>query len=156
MNPLTGPGGVKFWLNAMATGGGLGLYGDFLFADINRYGQSFGEQLSGPTIGAIGDLLKMTVGTGQKAMQGKDPQLGRTAVDFARRYTPLLSTLWYTRAAYNRVLLDQVQYQLDPQASRQWRDQERKAMRERNQGFFWPHGESAPTRLPDLRRALGQ
>ena len=32
--------GVRYWLNSLVYGGGLGIFGDFLFADQNRYGGS--------------------------------------------------------------------------------------------------------------------
>lgn len=151
--PMNDP---KFWLQALATGGGLGLMGDFLFADQNRLGQSLGEQLAGPTIGAASDALKITVGNVQAAATGKDPHVGRDVVNAAGRYTPVLSSLWPLRAAYRRVFLDQLQYLVDPEASRNFAEAQKRLRRETGQDFTWHPGDMAPTRPPDLSRALGR
>src|SRR5262249_55445818 len=37
--------GAKFWGAAILQGGGLGIYGDFLFADVNRFGSGLGVTL---------------------------------------------------------------------------------------------------------------
>lgn len=145
LQPMDDP---KFWLQALATGGGFGIAGDFLFADVNRQGHSLGEQMAGPTIGLASDLLKLTAGNVQQATQGKKTNAAREAVNFAGRYTPVLSSLFYTRAAYRRIFLDQLQYQLDPEAHQNFRQQEQRLRRETHQQFFWPPGQLAPTRPP--------
>lgn len=145
---------VKFWMAAMATGGGFGIAGDFLFADQNRFGHSLGETLAGPTVGFVGDLMKFVGGNVQELAQGKDTNAGKEAVDLAGRYTPFLSTAWQTRLAFKRLVIDQLQYQLDPHAVRRWRAAERKALKERGQGAWWPQGELGPARAPDWSRAV--
>lgn len=140
----------RFWLQALQTGGGAGLLGDFLFADVNRFGHSFGEQLAGPVIGLVSDITKLTVGNVQKVTQGKDTHRARETLRFAQRYTPVASSLFYARAAYRRVLLDQLQYLTDPDARRDWRDQENRLRRETRQEFYWPPGEPAPSRPPQF------
>jgi hypothetical protein len=146
----------KFWLHALQTGGGFGLMGDFLFADVNRFGQSLGETIAGPTVGAASDALRVTAGNVQKVATGKakDINLGRDAVGIVGRYTPVLSSYWPLRAAYRRVFLDQVQYLVDPEASRQFSEQQGRMRRETGQEFFWTPGEALPRRGPDLGRAL--
>ncbi len=69
----------RFWLQALQTGGGFGLMGDFLFAVQNRLGQSLGEQLAGPTVAAASDALKLTVGNAQALVRarGSAPRRGR-------------------------------------------------------------------------------
>lgn len=144
----------RFWTQALQTGGGFGLIGDFMFADQNRLGQSLGEQLAGPVVGAGSDALKLAFGTPQALMQGKDPHFGRKLVQTAGRYTPVLSSHWALRAAYRRVFLDQVQYLVDPDASRAFAEAEGRLRRDTRQEFFWPPGQVQPTRAPDLGRAL--
>ncbi len=51
----------KTWIAAMAQGGGMGIYGDFLFGEVkNRFGGSLADTLLGPTLGGslntVGDL----------------------------------------------------------------------------------------------------
>jgi hypothetical protein len=144
----------RFWIQALQTGGGFGLMGDFLFADQNRLGQSAAEQVAGPTLAATSDALKLTVGNVQAVVQGKDPRLGRDVTNTAGRYTPVLSSLWPLRAAYRRVFLDQLQYLLDPEAARAFGEQQGRLRRDTRQEFFWEPGDLAPTRAPRLENAL--
>lgn len=139
-------------LQAMATGGGFGLFGDFLLSDMNRFGYSLGEQMSGPTLQLASDLMKIGPGNVRELLTGKDTKAGREAVQFAGRYLPIVSSLWQTRLAWKRIVLDQLQYQLDPEAHRNWREQERKALREHDQGFWWQPGLMAPSRPPQITR----
>lgn len=145
--PMDNP---KFWIQALQTGGGFGLMGDFMFSDVNRFGHSLGEQLLGPTVGALSDISKLTVGNIQQAIQGKKTNAGREAVNFVGRYTPVASSLWYTRLGYRRVFLDQLQYLADPEAHKAFRDAQRRTMRETHQGYWWPPGEAAPARAPEV------
>jgi hypothetical protein len=143
--PMDNP---KFWLAALAAGGGFGLAGDFMFADVNRQGHSLAEQIAGPTVGLAGDLWKLTAGNLQQAIQGKTTNVGREAVNKLGRYTPVLSSLWYERAAYRRVILDQLQYLADPEAHRNFREQEQRLRSETGQGMWWRPGEVMPDRAP--------
>lgn len=146
----------RFWMQAMQTGGGFGLLGDFLFADVNRFGHTLGEQLAGPVIGAVTDATRLTLGNLTQALQNvfgdkpKDTHFGREIAQNAGRYTPVLSSLWYTRAAYRRVFVDQLQFLLDPAAHKSFREQEQRLLRETRQGQFWRPGELAPERMPQL------
>ena len=139
----------NFWLRAAQTGGGFGLYGDFLLADVNRFGHSLPEQILGPTFGLASDIGGLTIGNIRAAALGKPTNIGRETTDFVRRYTPLAS-LWYTRAAWNRVVMDQLQYLVDPKAHAAMRERERKALRDYNQGHWWRPGKVLPDRAPKI------
>ena len=54
--------GVRYWINAAIYGGGLGIFGDFLFADQNRYGGSMAKTMAGPVISFLDDLVRLTIG----------------------------------------------------------------------------------------------
>lgn len=139
---------AKFWLHALSTGGGIGLLGDFLFADVNRYGYSLGEQLVGPQVQAAWDVGKITVGNLQELALGKDTNIGRESVNLAGRYTPVLSSLWYLRGAYRFAFLDNLQRLLDPEADRSFREHASRLRRETGQERFWRRGELLPERAP--------
>lgn len=152
MDPTTGQG-LKFWLQAMFKGGGLGIIGDFMFNDLTQFGHSPGEALTGPTIGLASDSMKLTVGNLQKALQGKKTHFGREAVRMAARNVPVISTLPYTRAAYQRMVIDQLQYLTDPEAHKYFRQQQQKMKSETGQGYWWRPGETSPDRMPELSDA---
>lgn len=152
MDASTGQG-LKFWLAALQTGGGMGILGDFLFADQTRFGHSLGETLAGPTVGLVSDVFKATTGNIQKAIQGKKTSAARDAINLAGRYTPVIASLPYTRMAYRRMFLDQLQYLTDPEAHKNFREQEQRMRRETGQGFTWRPGQMTPERLPELPTA---
>lgn len=145
---------AEFWAAAAAQGGGLGIYGDFLFSDVNRFGGGLVSTVAGPTVGMLNDLRNLTIGNGVQVLRGalgesKDTNAGRELTNFIRGNTPLLSSLWYAKLAYNRILVDQLQYQLDPDARAAWHRQEAKRQRDYGQQMYWPSGQMAPTHWPD-------
>ncbi len=73
-------------------------------------------------------------------------KLGPEVARFAGHNTPVVSSLWYLRAAWQRVMVDQLQYLTDPNAHRAFRNREQTLRRETGQGFFWRPGEMAPDR----------
>lgn len=152
MDPTTGQG-FKFWLQAMLKGGGLGLMGDFLFDDLTRFGHSPAEHLAGPTISLVSDSLELTVGNLQKLATGKKTHFGREVVRKAARNVPIVSSLPYTRAAYQRMVVDQLQYLTDPDAHKYFRESEQRLRRETGQGMTWRPGQMQPDRLPELPTA---
>ncbi len=155
MDPTTGQR-LKFMMQAFQTGGGMGIMGDFLFSDQTRYGASFQEALMGPTASLISDVFlgeRGIVGHLQKASQGKKLHVGRDIVRTGGKYVPIVSTLPYTRAAYQRLFLDQLQYLADPEAHKFFHDQQQRMKRETGQSYFWRPGETSPDRPPEFSDA---
>lgn len=146
----------EFWIAAMAQGGGLGIFGDFLFSDVNRFGRGIESTLAGPTVGFLDDALRFSVGNAQEVIAGEGTNAGREFVQLLRNYTPG-GSLWYLRLAYEREVLDQMQLMLDPKAYDSFRSRERFA-RETDTQFFAPPGSSLTgprTRAPDINNAFG-
>lgn len=144
-----------FWGAAMLQGGGIGIYGDFLFSDLNRYGGGFARTLAGPLVERLSDAWTLTGGNVMEAIEGKDTHIGREFVKFLRGNTPG-GTIWYVRQAYERVLLDQLQFLVDPEANKAFKRQQQNWLRNTGQEFYWRPGEVLPARLPDLAAAAGQ
>ena len=44
---------------SMIQGGGMGIFGDFMFGEFNRYGQSFTKTLAGPGFGTADDITSL-------------------------------------------------------------------------------------------------
>jgi hypothetical protein len=145
----------KFWLKAAQTGGGFGIFGDFLFADANRLGYSLSETLMGPTINLVGDLYKIPAGAFQKLAGDEETSVAKQTIAALRRYTPGAS-LWYLRGGWNRVIMDQLEYLTDPEAHRAMRRREKRLQSTTGQEFFWRPGQVAPGRAPDLGAAWPQ
>ena len=76
---------------AMTAGGGLGIYGDFLFGEYSRYGQSFTQTLAGPTFGMIDDLAAIY---STAFINGDFGKAGEMAVNDAFRLIPGQNLFW--------------------------------------------------------------
>lgn len=94
-------------LAAFAQGGGLGIYGDFLFGTADRFGGTLYSKLAGPAIGTGADIYDLYT----KARSG-DAGAG-DAFWLALNNTPY-ANLWYTRAALDLAILNQIQEWISP------------------------------------------
>ena len=149
--PMDSP---EFWGAALLQGGGLGIYGDFLFSNINRFDRGLEETIAGPVVGFLGDAVNLTAGNAVQAISGQDTNFTKEAISFAGRYTPG-STLWYSRLALERMVLDQGKLWADPDAQRKFRTLEKRYKREYGQNYWWRPGEMQPSRAPDMENILG-
>lgn len=145
----------RFWQRAALTGGGLGIFGDF-FADYARNGHNLFTTIGGPQSSLFEDTFGAAF-TGFRQLAGdEDANTGRAVTQLLRRNTPIVSTHWATRAAWNRVAMDQLQYMLDPDATKSFRAMENSLKGRTGQRYFWPPGSGpAPERSPDFGAAAG-
>jgi hypothetical protein len=141
-----------FWMQAMMQGGGLGIYGDFLISDLNRYGGGLPMTITGPLVARGNDLLNLTVGNGMQALTGEETNAGRELVNFLKGNTPG-STIWYWRLIYERQIMDTMQEMIDPKAKESFKRKKQWWAREAGQEFYWAPGEKSPERGPDLSAA---
>jgi hypothetical protein len=95
------------WLAAFVQGGGAGFYGDFLFAQYNRFGQGPLSALAGPTVGTAEQLLSLY----GKLREGDD--VGAKAVQLGISNVPF-ANLFYLRAALNYSMLYSLQEAASP------------------------------------------
>ena len=123
------------------------IFGDFLFAEQNRFGGGLAETVAGPTVGNVAQALRLTAGNLQRGAKGEKTNFSREAVQFLGRNTPG-SSLWYLRLGYERILLDQLQGLLDPEAKAAWRRRVQMQKRDYGNDFYWQPGELAPQRAP--------
>lgn len=136
----------EFLIAAFAQGGGLGIFGDFIFSDQTRYGNSLAETLTGPIPSLAGDVLKLSVGNVQQFAKGtykggleqgiEEMNLAADVLNFGKKYTPM-SSLWYTRAAMDRLMWEQLQMAADPEAEKKFRRLMKQRKKEYNQEYWW-------------------
>lgn len=143
----------EFWGASLLQGGGLGIYGDFLFSNLNRYGGGFQTTFAGPVIQRANDLWNLTAGNIAQLASGEKTHFGRELIKFMKGNTPG-STIWYTRLAWERLLFDQLQFLADPEANKAFKQRQRFFQKEFGQEFWWNPGEISPTRPPDLLAAI--
>ncbi len=98
----------------------------------------------------IPKAVKLTLGNIQElAAEGEARNPGRELSRFIEANAPGRS-LWYTRLAMERLIFDELEAAIDPNAARSFRRIEQGAQR-----FFWRPGTRAPQRGPDLGAAVG-
>ncbi len=107
---------AKLVAAAMAQGGGLGLYGDFLFGDSSRMGAGPVMSLFGPTAGTLDDVAKEVQQLRKWILEGderagKDARSG--ALGLVRDNTPFIN-MFYTRAAMDYFVWYRLQEAMNP------------------------------------------
>lgn len=127
------PDDPKTWAAAMTQGGGLGIFGDFLFGEANRFGGGLISTAAGPVLGAAEDLHELY----GRALRGDD--LASAALRTAVGNTPF-ANLFYTRAAMDYLILYSIQENLNPGSLRRM---ERRVERENGQTFLAPPSQNA-------------
>ena len=133
----------KFWLSAGLQGGGLGLFGDFMFADYNRFGQSIGGTLAGPIVGTAQSLLKAGDLYGLAEGDWDPNSFAADVFKVGSREIPGVN-LWYSRLMVERAFLDQVESALDPSYDKRMRRLENKMQKQNGQGWWWRPSEFTP------------
>lgn len=153
--PMAGPDGnpTRFVFASMMQGGGLGIFGDFLFADLNRYGGGLATTLAGPVIERGTQLINLTAGNMIQLAAGEDTNFVSELRRFGGGVTPG-STIWYLRTAWQRMVLDQLEAAADPDAYRRFRSRARFFERRHGNQHWWGPGDVTPDRAPDAAAAL--
>ncbi len=143
----------NFWVASMLQGGGLGLFGDFLFADTSRQNNSFAETIAGPIPGTMWNIAK----AGDLYSLGTEINTEKVASDLFRIVNKELPVvhMWYARMIVERMMLDQVEKAIDPSYSDRMRGVEKRMKKNMGQGFWWAPGDVTPERGPDLETAIG-
>ncbi len=113
---------------AMLQGGALGIYGDFLFGNQSRMGQSYLETAAGPVIGDVGQLLNL-----YQAARDGNPNAG-TALDVAINNTPFVN-MFYTRSALDFLFLNSLRETMRPGYLAR---QEQRLQQQKGQSYLLP------------------
>lgn len=102
----------RFWGQAFGQAWNLGVIGDLLWGENNRFGQNVTSTISGPVAGLLEDTYKVTFGNIQKAASGDDIDPLADAVKMTKNYaTP---NLWYLRPALDQFLWWPLQEMANP------------------------------------------
>ncbi len=124
-------------ISSFMQGGGMGLFGDFLFKDASRFGRGPVTEALGPMVGMADDVFRATKGNFDKAISGEDPNFLRDTFRVTKRNIPVVGSLWYTRLALERLLLDNLERLIDPRFDSKMHERERKLFQEKGQKYWW-------------------
>ncbi len=144
---------ARFWGAALVQGGGLGIYGDFLFNDVNRFGGGLTSTATGPFVDLIDDTAKLTLGQLWDLGAGRDMNVISDVVNYARKYAPG-GSLWYARLIFEREVLDQLQLLGDREAPVKFKRRMRSRERRYDQTYWWRMGETTPREPPQLEELI--
>lgn len=142
---------AKFWVAALAKGGGLGLFGDFLFADYTQFGRN---PLIDATVGPVGGLIKdsstFVMGDFNKLLlDGESTTWAKDAFNLAKKNTPAVN-LWYSKLLVERLLLDNLERMADDNFDKRISRLESAFMNDYQQEYWWKRGENEPRRAPNF------
>jgi hypothetical protein len=138
--------GRKFWMESVAAGGGMGLYGDLFANDRTKFG-SGAEVLAGPGITAGYNIIKEMSKAREDAMNGESKHsYALAALRLVRQNATPFANIWYAKAAFNRLVYDQLQDQLSPGHSQQ----QTARMQRHGASYWWTPGTTSPQSAPDL------
>lgn len=94
-------------LAAFAQGGGLGIYGDFLMGSADRFGGTLYSKVAGPSIGTGADIYDLYT-------KARDGDAGAGDAFWLALNNMPFANLWYTRAALDLAILNQMQEWISP------------------------------------------
>lgn len=132
----------------------MGIYADFLYSvNQTRYGTGPLEAMAGPTVGPLLEMgVVQPLNALKAAVDGKPTNLLAQTVQDAKGFLPF-SNVWYTKAAFEHLVLHNILEALNPGYLASMRARTRK---EYGQEWWWSPGETAPSRSPDFPRAVGE
>ena len=145
--------GFRYWLNALVHGGGLGIFGDLLYADTSEYQTGLAKSIAGPVVSLFSDIIKLTVGNAIQLAAGEKTNAGKEMADFVQNYTPG-SSIWYLRLAFERFIIDTIQRMIDPEFDNRNRRNTKRWLKKGSQEYWWSPGEVLPSKLPELSNIM--
>ena len=133
----------EFWGAAFLQGGGLGIFGDYLFSDVNRFGGGPVQSAFGPKGEMVEKAFRLTLGNVQEALSGEETNVLGETIDFAKRYSP---SVWQVQL-FKNAMFDQAQLLADPNAQKKYNRIVRRRQKDYQQGYWWKPGEALPEAL---------
>ena len=120
------PADPRAWLAAAAQGGGLGIYGDFLFGEKSRMGSGFYSSLAGPALGSAESVHNLY----QNIKEGRDVSAESFRLFF--NHVPGNNLFWF-RAAFDHF----IGYNLYEMMNPGYIARMKRRMRKENNQTFW-------------------
>ena len=105
---------MKLLMAGALQGGGLGLLGDFLFAEYNRFGGGLVDTLGGPSVSTVSDLYKILTKTKYSLVDDDtDGDVSSELINFTKSNLPF-ANLFYLQSGMNYLVWYQLQEIFNP------------------------------------------
>lgn len=140
---------MNFWTRSAVQGGGLSILGDILVAGTDTSGRSTSDFMVGPLGSDVKAVLGLTVGNMTQYYDDKDTNASNEAFRLLKNKIPA-QNLWYTKAATNRLIFDEMQDMIAPGYREKLL---RKAEREHDRTRFWGD-DVGDIQMPDFDRTI--
>ncbi len=147
----------RFWLKALAQGGGLSIMGDLFLVDPATSSTDSAttaiKNLAGPTVGAAADLVLKNIGENiWQAAEGKESHWEAELANWAKAQAPG-NNLWWLKPLVEHGITNDLNESLSPGYMAK---QQQRAQKDFGQKYWWRPNESVPGRAPDMAKAIGQ
>lgn len=140
---------MNFWTRSAVQGGGLSILGDILVAGTDTSGRSASDFMVGPLGSDAKAVLGLTVGNLTQYYDDKDTNASNEAFRLLKNKIPA-QNLWYTKAATNRMVFDEMQDMIAPGYREKLL---RKAERQHDRTRFWGD-DVGDIQMPDFDRLV--
>lgn len=140
---------MNFWTRSAVQGGGLSILGDILVAGTDTSGRSTSDFMVGPLGSDAKAVLGLTVGNLTQYYDDKDTNASNEAFRLLKNKIPA-QNLWYTKAATNRMVFDEMQDMIAPGYREKLL---RKAERQHDRTRFWGD-DVGDIQMPDFDRVI--
>lgn len=140
---------INFLTRSAVQGGGLSILGDILVAGTDTSGRGTSDFMVGPFGSDAKAVLGLTVGNFTQYYEGKDTNAANEAFKLFKNKIPA-QNLWYTKAATNRMIFDEMQDMIAPGYREKLL---RKAEREQDRTRFWGD-DLGDIQAPNLDRVM--
>ena len=140
---------MNFFTRSAVQGGGLSIMGDILVAGTDTSGRSTSDFMVGPFGSDAKAALGLTVGNLTQYYEGKDTNAANEAFKLLKGKIPA-QNLWYTKAAANRMVFDEIQDMVAPGYREKLLQ---KAERQQDRTRFWGD-DIGDIQAPDFERVV--
>jgi len=140
---------AKFFTRSAVQGGGLSILGDIVVAGSDPSGRGIADFIAGPLGSDAKAVAGITVGNAMQWYEGKDTNAANEAFKLAKSKIPA-QNLWYTKAATNRLVFDELQDIVAPGYREKLL---RKAEREQGRTRWWGD-DFNDVQSPDFERVV--
>lgn len=141
---------LDFFVKSILQGGSFGIIADALQAASEPERGRVAEQLLGPITSLALDITTGIAGAGPAIMDLNYDKIGKDVIRKLNSQTP--GKTWYTKLAIERLIYDQLEDLIRPNAYQDWRRYQRSLKKNTGQEFWWKQGEFLPDKIPDVAK----